>query len=53
VNRQPRECVLIDDSRKNCAGAQRAGMPAIWFRGAPELRAELKRLGLLTRYDEQ
>src|SRR5215472_10436064 len=53
VNRPAGECVLIDDSRENCAGAQRAGMSAIWFCGAPELRAELKRLGLLARYDEQ
>ena len=52
VQRPPGACLLIDDARENCAGAERAGMPALWFRSAVELRSELARRGLLERYDE-
>ena len=45
--KSPAECLLIDDSAENCAGAERAGMPAIVFRGAVELRQEFLRRGLL------
>jgi FMN hydrolase / 5-amino-6-(5-phospho-D-ribitylamino)uracil phosphatase len=47
VKRPPGACLLIDDSRENCAGAERAGMPAIWFRSAADLRREFVRRGLL------
>jgi FMN phosphatase YigB (HAD superfamily) len=47
VKRPPGACLLIDDSRENCAGAEQAGMPAIWFRSAADLRRELVRRGLL------
>jgi FMN hydrolase / 5-amino-6-(5-phospho-D-ribitylamino)uracil phosphatase len=47
VKRQPRACLLIDDSSPNCAGAEQAGMPAIRFRSAADLRLELVRRGLL------
>ena len=47
VGRAPEECLLIDDVRDNCVGAEAAGMPAIHFCGAAELRAELLRRGLL------
>ena len=52
VKRPPAACLLIDDSRENCAGAEQAGMPAIWFRDSTDLHAELVRRGLLQRYDE-
>ena len=47
VKRPPGACLLIDDSRENCAGAEQAGMPAIWFRSAADLREELVGRGLL------
>ncbi len=43
----PEECVFVDDSPKNCAGASRAGMRAIRFEGNVDtLRAELAGLGV-------
>ena len=42
----PREAVFIDDSPPNCAGAMMVGLDAIVFRGADDLRAELKRRGV-------
>ena len=43
----PEECVFVDDSPKNCAGAARAGMCAVRFDGNVEtLRAELAGLGV-------
>ena len=47
VGRPPAACLLIDDSEENCAGAERAGMRAIRFVGAAELRAELERRRIL------
>jgi HAD superfamily hydrolase (TIGR01509 family) len=47
VKQPPGACLLIDDSRENCAGAEQAGMPAIWFRNAAHLREELVRRGLV------
>ena len=47
VKQPPGACLLIDDSKGNCAGAEQAGMPAIWFRSAADLRRELVRRGLL------
>jgi HAD superfamily hydrolase (TIGR01509 family) len=47
AGRPPENCLLIDDSAENCAGAAAVGMRAIRFRGAGELRRELAGLGLL------
>ena len=40
----PRECVLVDDLRENCAGAEAVGMAAILHRGADQTVPELERL---------
>lgn len=43
----PEECVFVDDSPKNCAGAERAGMKAVCFTGDVErLRRDLAALGV-------
>ncbi len=41
------ESVFIDDSHKNVAGAQAAGMTALYFQTPEKLRADLAALGLL------
>jgi 2-haloacid dehalogenase len=41
------ECLFIDDSATNVAGARAVGMAAHHFTGADGLGAELGRLGLL------
>jgi 2-haloacid dehalogenase len=41
------DCVFIDDSPKNVAGARAAGLQAIHFRGPDALRDELRSYGLL------
>jgi HAD superfamily hydrolase (TIGR01509 family) len=51
VGRPPAACLLIDDHRENCEASECAGMPAIPFRAAADLRNELLRRGLLRRYD--
>ncbi|MFL4469863.1 HAD-IA family hydrolase [Tateyamaria armeniaca] len=43
----PERCVFIDDSLHNCLGAKAAGMDAIHFTGAQELRPALQARGLL------
>ncbi len=44
----PRDCVLIDDRRRNCAGAGAIGMDSVLFRGdVAELRGLLSQRGLL------
>jgi epoxide hydrolase-like predicted phosphatase len=40
----PRECVLVDDLRENCAGAEAVGMMAILHRGAEQTVPQLERL---------
>lgn len=40
----PEECVLVDDLRENCAGAEAVGMTAVLHRGAEETVPELERL---------
>lgn len=40
----PSDCVMIDDSQTNCAGAERAGMRAVYFQGVEELSEALKAL---------
>ena len=47
LGRAPRECVLIDYSSENCAAAGVAGMPAIHFHNAADLRLELGSRGLI------
>lgn len=41
---QPGECVMIDDSEENCAGADAAGMQAILYRSNRQVIDELNRL---------
>ena len=47
LDREPSDCLFVDDRESNCAGAAAAGMPAIRFENASRLRAELRRRGLL------
>jgi putative hydrolase of the HAD superfamily len=48
----PEQCVLVDDLRENCAGAEAVGMTAILHRGAGRTLPELERLlGLPLRAD--
>jgi HAD superfamily hydrolase (TIGR01509 family) len=47
LGRSPDACLFIDDRASNCAAAEAVGMPSIVFRGAPSLRAELVRRGVL------
>ncbi len=42
----PQECVFIDDKSVNVAGARRAGMNAIHFRNAAQLRKDLRKYGV-------
>ena len=44
---EPADCVFIDDSSKNVAGAAAAGLHAIHFTGPTALRGELQNYGLL------
>ena len=43
---RPDQCVFIDDGLHNCLGAKAAGMDAIHFTGADDLRARLRDRGL-------
>ncbi|HWB96600.1 MAG TPA: HAD-IA family hydrolase, partial [Bryobacteraceae bacterium] len=47
TQRDPAECVLIDDRALNVESAERAGLAAIRFESAAQLRAELSRRGLI------
>ena len=40
----PEECVLVDDLKENCAGAEAVGMTAVLHRHAEDTIAELERL---------
>ena len=42
----PEETVFIDDLEENCAGARKAGLHAIRYRGAKDLKKRLGALGL-------
>lgn len=44
----PSDCLMIDDSQSNCAGAEAAGMKAVLFTGVADLRRELANYGILT-----
>ncbi|MBI4423279.1 MAG: HAD family phosphatase [Elusimicrobia bacterium] len=46
---RPEEAVFIDDLPENVEAARRLGLHALQFRGAPELRLQLARLGVLPR----
>lgn len=43
----PADCLFIDDSPDNVAGARAVGMQAVHFTDAPALRGELESAGLL------
>ena len=45
----PADCLLVDDRAANCEGAQSAGMPALLFSDAAQLRASLQDRQLLPR----
>lgn len=47
ANTAPQDCLFIDDSPKNVAGAKAAGWDAIHFTAAPALEADLIARGLL------
>ncbi len=49
TQREPQECLFVDDRALNVEGARRAGMPAIRFETAAQLREELERRGVLGR----
>ena len=42
----PEETIFIDDLEENCAGARKAGLHAIRYRGARDLKKRLGALGL-------
>lgn len=44
----PSDCLMIDDSQQNCAGARDAGMSAIHYTNVADLRRELEKYGILT-----
>ena len=43
----PQRCLFVDDREKNCAAARAVGMPALRFRDAASLRADLVERGIL------
>jgi len=47
LGQPPARLLLVDDQRVNCDAATQLGLEAVRFRGARELRAELRRRGLL------
>jgi 2-haloacid dehalogenase len=47
ISRQPRECVLIDDSIPNVETARQMGFQTIHFQSSEQLRLDLRRMGLL------
>ena len=44
----PESCLLIDDSARNCAGAQNVGMQAILYTNADELAQKLADYAIIT-----
>ena len=42
----PEETVFIDDLEENCVGARKAGLHAIRYRGAKDLKKRLEVLGI-------
>ena len=47
INRQPQECIFIDDSAANIEAAQQLGFQAIHFQSPAQLRQDLIQLGVL------
>lgn len=47
ANVLPKDCLFIDDSEKNVAGALTFGMDAVLFTGPDQLRSDLSERGLL------
>jgi len=47
TQREPQECVMIDDRDLNLECARELGMNTIQFRNASQLRADLARLGIV------
>ena len=43
----PSDCLMIDDSQENCAGAERAGMGAIYYTSLEGLRQSLVKYDIL------
>jgi FMN phosphatase YigB (HAD superfamily) len=41
LDREPSECLFIDDRKSNCAAAEAVGMPSLVFTDAVALRAQL------------
>ena len=48
LERQPEDCVLIDDSLANCAAAEAVNMPTIHFTNSTTAWAELVQRGYVT-----
>jgi 2-haloacid dehalogenase len=46
INRQPEECLLVDDSQINVAAARRLGFSAIHFVSPMQLRSTLEEMGI-------
>ncbi len=47
IDRAAEDCIFIDDSAVNVAGADQVGMTAIQFQSPPQLKSELQHRGLL------
>jgi len=47
LQREPRECLFIDNKQNNCDAARAVGMDAVHFSDAEQLRSELAQRGLL------
>ncbi len=47
VNTPPAQCIFIDDREQNVIGAREAGMEAIHFIAAEQLKSELRKLQIL------
>lgn len=46
TQREPEECLMIDDRPLNLEGASKAGLRTLKFRGAEHLREDLEELGI-------
>jgi len=47
IGRQAEDCVFIDDAQVNIDAANRLGFTGILFSSAPQLRVELRKIGVL------
>jgi 2-haloacid dehalogenase len=47
IDRQPKECLLVDDSLKNVEVARKLGFTAIHFTSPTQLELEFRQLGIL------